>query len=168
MKGYCRVGFDGGSTLHNFTARSEEIDGAFTLRLDELTDGPGGALTLSVDTLDSDNDARDEEIHSHLAAGDDHTIRCELLSFEKGRPGPEGRILAKAKVRFTIHGKSRVVTAPIELQYTDRQLLHVKGETKLRMSDFGIEPKAKLGVIKVYDELTAWWDLYAEVDRASR
>lgn len=166
MKGHCRVGFDGGSTLHNFTARSGKVEGAFTLRLDRLTDKPGGALELPVDSLDSGIDARDEEIHSHLAAGDDRTVRCEILSFAKGRPGSEGWIRANAKVRFTIHGQSRVLTAPVELQFTDRQLLHVKGEVKLKMSDFGIEPKPKLGVIKVYDELTAWWDLYAQVDRA--
>jgi len=160
VKGYCRVGFDGGSTVHNFTARSDALAGAFRLHLRELADGPGGALELKVDTLKSGNDSRDEEIHRNLGA----QVRAEVLGFKDVTGGGDAPWQATARLRFTIGEKAKEYDAPVTLEFA-RQRLHVKGEAKLKLSDFDIHPSAKLGVIKVYDDVTAWWDLYAEPAR---
>jgi len=165
--GHCRVGFDGRSTIHNFTARSGAVEGTFRLHFRQPADGAGGELRLGVATLDSSNADRDQEIVRHLAGEKREApeIRCEILSITAA-DGQEGDARkATAKVRFHIHGKAHEADAPLDLEFTSQRLLHVKGETKIRMSDFDIHPKAKLGVIKVEDEVTVWWDLYAEVAR---
>jgi polyisoprenoid-binding protein YceI len=169
VAGHCRVGFDGTSTIHNFTARSDAVEGSFRLRFKDPRDGAAGEIRVRVATLDSDNDGRDEEIHRQLAGerGKAPEITCEILSITAA-PGQEGdKRAARARVRFGIRGQTHEVDVPLSLEFTARRLLHIQGEATLNMSDYGIHPKAKLGLIKVEDAVTAWWDLYAEVDRAN-
>jgi len=157
LDGYCNVGFDGVSTIHNFTAQSKKVSGELSLHLNDLTDAPSGRLVLPVASLDSGNAGRDEDMRTYLGAPDRPDIVCELLAFTK-----EG----DARVRFTINGQAREVVTPVTVEFTDTHLLHVKGEAKLKMSDFGIKVKsAALGMVNVEDEVTIWWDLYAEVAR---
>jgi polyisoprenoid-binding protein YceI len=167
LPGYCRVGFDGSSTVHNFTARSGEVTGSLRLHLNDLADGAAGEVAVPVASLDSDNPDRDEEIHAHLGEGGHPDLLCTVLSLTAGTPGAAGALRSEARIRFTFHGVSREVIAPVTVEFNSRRLLHVKGEAKLRMSDYGIEPASKFGVISVDDEVTVWWDLHGEVDRAS-
>jgi polyisoprenoid-binding protein YceI len=153
LEGHCNVGFDGVSTVHNFTGQSRKAAGEFALHVNDLADQPSGRLAVPVATLDTGDADRDADMRKYLGGPE---IVCELLGFT-----PE----KEARVRFTINGKAHETTAKATLEF-DRGLLHVKGETKLRMSDFEIKVKAAaLGMIKVEDEVTAWWDLYAEVQR---
>jgi polyisoprenoid-binding protein YceI len=152
VDGYCNVGFDGVSTLHNFTGQSKKVAGEFQLHLNDLGDHPSGKLLLPPDTLDTGNEKRDADMRDSLGSD---VISCELLSFDK----------KNARVRFTIHGTSNEVTTPLELTF-DKGLLHVKGEAKLKMSDFGVKVKsAAFGMVTMDDEVTIWWDLYAEALR---
>jgi len=122
------------------------------LHLNDLADHASGRLAVPADTLDTGNADRDADMRKALGTPD---ITCELLGFEKG----------DARVRFTIHGEAREMTVPVELTF-DKGLLHVKGEAKLLMSDYGVKVKsAALGMVSMEDEVTMWWDLYAEVVR---
>jgi len=162
VPGSCRVGFDGTSTLHNFTARSDAVAGQFALHLNDLASGPSGALRVPVATLDSDNKARDEDMHALLSEGGHPDIACEILSCTTATAREDGGFDAQARVRFTIHGQSHELDVPLRLDFSRQRLLHVKGEAKLLMSDFGVKVPSKLGVIKVEDAVTIWWDLYAQ------
>lgn len=152
LDGYCNVGFDGVSTIHNFTGQSKKVAGEFRLHLNDLADGASGKLAVPIDTLDSGNADRDADMRKALGGP---AIACELLGFDK----------KDARVRFTIHGVAKDMTVPVELTF-DKGLLHVKGEAKLKMSDYGVKVKsAAFGMVSVEDDVTIWWDLYAEVVR---
>jgi len=167
VPGSCRVGFDGTSTLHNFTARSDAVAGQFALHLNDLASGPSGALRVPVATLDSDNEARDKDMHELLGEGGHADITCEILSCTAATPRADGGFDARARVRFTIHGQSHELDVPLLLDFSRQRLLHVKGEAKLLMSDFGVKVPSKLGVIKVQDAVTIWWDLYAQASHGA-
>jgi polyisoprenoid-binding protein YceI len=149
VRGHGRVGFDASSTIHNFTAKSEAVAGEFALRPDDLSLGASGRISADVKSLRSDNESRDEEVWSTLG---DAPIVVELLGFAK----------EKARVRMTIRGVARELEVPARLERVSARMLHVHGEAPIRMSDFEIRPKSKMGIIKVSDDVTIWWDFYAE------
>lgn len=162
LKGYCRVGFDGSSTLHNFTAKTEEVEGSFSLRWSAIAERAEGSVAVALAGLDSGEPARDEEIRTHLGAPQFPAVRAEVLGFETGVKREGETLRAVARLRFSIRGRTVEVKAPVVLEMTRQRLLHVTGEAKLRISDFDIHPKAKMGLIKVDDGVTVWWDLHAE------
>ncbi|HEX5136456.1 MAG TPA: YceI family protein [Planctomycetota bacterium] len=152
LAGYCNVGFDGVSTIHNFTGQSKKVAGELRLHLNDLGDRPSGKLSVPTETLDSGNADRDADMRKALETPE---IICEILGFDK----------KDARVRFTIKGVAKEMTVPLELTF-EKGLLHAKGEAKLKMSDYGVKVKsAGFGMVKVDDEVTIWWDLYAEVLR---
>jgi len=160
VKGHCRVGFDGVSSLHNFTAKSESVEGSLALRWNDLPEAPAGAIVCAVDSLDSGVAGRDGEIRSNLGAGG--SIRAEIVAFGADRAERDGKVTVTARVRFTIRGKSREMPVAVSMELRDGGLLHASGEARLKMSDFDVRPKAKMGLLKVEDEVTIWWDLYAQ------
>lgn len=168
LPGNARIGFDGRSTVHNFTARSDHVSGDLQLHWNDLGDGAGGELVVQIKSLDSGDHARDEEIRKHLGGGKHPTVVCRILSLTPDGEARGAVRKAQAKLRFAIHGKTREINAPVTLTLTPQQRVHVQGELKLKMSDFDIRPKAKFGLIKVDDEVAVWWDLYAEPQRAGK
>lgn len=162
LDGHCRVGFDGSSTIHNFTGYSDRASGTFHLKLDDPSDRADGAVAVDVGTIVSGIEDRDAEIRKNLSEDGSKQVRCELLGMEKREEG------IVARLRFTCRGKAVAVEAPVTLEFTKHRVLHVKGQARLALSDFDIHPKAKLGLIKVADEVTVWWDLNAEADREAR
>jgi len=168
MPKHGRVGFDGRSTIHNFTARSDRVAGAVTLHWNELGTAASGDLRLDIASLDSGSEGRDEAIREHLGEGGHNGVSCRVLSLQPKGAARDGVRTATAKLRFTIHGRAHEMETPVKLTFTPERLLRIQGEAKLKMSDFGIHPAAKLGVIKVDDAVTVWWDLYAEPQRANR
>ena len=109
---------------------------------------------------------RAQELAFSLWSEDLGRVPARLESVQPEGAARDGVRTALAKLRFTIHGRTHDVETPVKLTFTREHLLRIQGEVKLKMSDFEIYPAAKLGVIKVEDAVTVWWDLYAEPQRA--
>jgi polyisoprenoid-binding protein YceI len=83
-------------------------------------------------------------------------IRLRSVSITGTRERPE------VKVRITIKDQSREVVLPTQL-VIDRQSLQVKGQFKIKLTEFGITPySVAMGALKVEDELTIKFELVAK------
>ncbi len=66
------------------------------------------------------------------------------------------------KVGMTLHGVTRTITVPVEIEQT-RDRLGIRGKMVLRQSDFGIEPYSVFaGALRVKDEIVLSFRLHAK------
>lgn len=83
-------------------------------------------------------------------------ISLESTSVE---PGENGRLQVTA--RFTLHGETRSVTFPAQVELANG-VLHATGEFRFLQSDYGIKPfSAKLGAVRNQDEVLLHFDVRA-------
>jgi len=62
--------------------------------------------------------------------------------------------------RFTLHGQTRALQVSARAEPVDG-LLRLRGQFKIRQTDYGIKPYAKLlGAVGVADELTVWGEIW--------
>lgn len=160
----CTVGFDGKSTIHDFTGSTKNLSGFFEARLARLEEGVQGRLTIDAVSLDTKDPDRDREMHeNHL-----HTKRFPRIALElKGFSGAvwnesydsgKGSLLAEVE----IHGVRRNVAVAVSIARRDHTL-QVRGRVALLMSEFGITPPSKFAVIRVQDEVQVWFDIQAKL-----
>jgi len=84
------------------------------------------------------------------------TVSLESTSVE---PGENGQLQVTA--RFTLHGETRSVTFPAQVEVEDGGL-HATGEFRFKQSDYGIKPfSAKLGAVRNQDEILLHFDVRA-------
>ncbi len=73
----------------------------------------------------------------------------------------DGQYQASIKGEITLHGVSRPLTIPAQLEFGDK-VLHAKGAFSLKQSSFSIKPVSVAGgTIKVKDELKFTFDIIA-------
>lgn len=157
-----QVGFDGSSTLHDFTGKTRAIGGE--LRADPLDPArlAGGVVWVEAKTIDTDNGSRDKEMRSVLDV--EHHPRIEFRLDDVTGRLVQGRGEFRANGRFTIHGveKPRTVAFKIEPLAPEQGgpagALHVLGEARFKMTDHGLERPGVL-FVKVADEVRVWLDL---------
>lgn len=160
----CVVGFDGKSTIHDFTGSTRKLSGFFEARFAQLEDGVAGMLSIDTASLDSKDPDRDHEMHEkHLHSKRFPSIALAFKSFSKsswndGYDRGVGDLLGELE----IHGVKRSVTIPVSV-VRQGQTLQVQGRVPLKMSDYGITPPSKFAVIRVQDEVNVWFDIQAKL-----
>jgi polyisoprenoid-binding protein YceI len=156
------IGFDGTSTLHDFTGKTHAITGDFRADAGDPARLVGGAVWIEARTLDTGNGSRDSDMRDVLDVSKYPQIVFRIDSVEGRTLSGTGELTAHG--RFTIKGieKSRVVHFNIEPLATPEgrsgHTLHVRGETRFDMSDHGVERPGIL-IAKVADEVRVWFDL---------
>lgn len=60
---------------------------------------------------------------------------------------------------FTLHGRTRIVRAPVSVTHAPDGTVRFQVRMSARMTDYGIEPETNLGVVDVADE----FDLFVDV-----
>lgn len=150
------VGFDGESTLHDFTGKTHAVAGE--LRCDPRSPEflGAGTFTAEAKTFDTDNDSRDEEMRDVLDVEKHRQVVFRLDRVAGSLDGGRGKLVAHG--RFTIKGVERAVDVALEVAPLADGALHVKGDAKIKLSSFGVEPPSFL-FVSVEDKMRLWLDL---------
>ncbi len=162
-----RVGFDGKSTLHDFTGATTSVSGAFFVNPARPAERVSGSVSVDARALDTGLAERDEAMHEHLASERFASFDFELQRFAPENPGPgakPGSSRGTLHGRMRIHGEERDFAMPVEVEVDTSHRLVISGSAPLRMSDYGIAPPNKLGLVKMDDEVTIWVSLRARPD----
>jgi len=165
IPGKCEVFFDGGHPLGPFSGRTEKVEGEFQLDPGDLRQGVHGALWVAARTLRTGDDTRDRQMWSSLGVEQYPEIRYTIESIEASFASISERpdVLLTIRGRLSIHGVEREVSFPGRVRRREEGLW-VRGETRIKMSDYGIKPPRRL-FFKVTDEVLVSFDLLL-TDRA--
>ena len=167
VKGNSVAGFDATSTLHDFRGWTPNVSGE--IRFDPLRLEETAAAEILVDArgLDTGDRDRDKDMHEHLQSDGYPTFKLTLTRFVRLDPTrSDGPFVLHANLE--IREKSVPVEAPGSFELRPDGLLHVKGEFRVRMSQFGITPPVTALVVRVADEVKVWFELWAKPERRAR
>ena len=157
-----RIGFDAKSTLHDFSGVTTAIEGELTANLAKPGEGCGGAVRAKTASLDTGLADRDEAMREILEPAKFPELRFDWSAFQATSVDAAAQKLSGVAVgRLTIHGVAREIAMPVTVAVDASKRLAIDGQTRVKMSDFGVRPPSKLGLISVEDEATLWIALRA-------
>lgn len=159
LAGKSQVRFEASYPLGDFSGVTEEVAGAVRLDPADLPGGVAGSVRADPSRLRTGNDGRDRDLRKTLETDRHGEIRFHAEEVKSSFPSlAEG---ADVTLRITgvlsIRGVERATT------WTGRARLEggtiwVRGETDLRLTDFGITPPRKF-FLTVGDAVRASFDL---------
>jgi len=159
VPGKSRVSFDASFPLGNFTGRTEDVGGKFHADPADLRQGVTGALRVDAATLRTGVESRDRDMWNALAVERYPDIRFSVERVEASFPSVTDRsdVLLTISGRMLIRGVERPMAFPGRVRRRDDGLW-VRGESELKMSDFGITPPKKF-FLQVADAVLLSFDV---------
>jgi polyisoprenoid-binding protein YceI len=159
VPGRCFVSVDIEFPPGGFSGFGRELSGEFGANPWNLNDGVDGHLTFRVASLSTGVEARDKEMLKALAAERYPTMAfvIQTVTASFGSVIEHSDVLLTIQGRLTIAGVDRVKRFSGRVRLKD-QRLWVRGETRFKMSDFGIKPPKYL-LLSVKDEVGVGFDL---------
>jgi polyisoprenoid-binding protein YceI len=142
-----------------FSGLGREVSGEFQANPRNLGDGVSGQLTVRVASLSTGLDGRDKEMMKALAAERYPTMAFVIQAVSASFPSvsEHSDVLLTIQGRLTIAGVDRVKRFSGRVRWKDHRLW-VRGETRFKMTDFGIKPPKYL-LLSVKDEVGVGFDL---------
>lgn len=158
-----RLGPAEGSVSFKASSRLMDADGVFHRFQGEVRVNPAAldqaavSLTVEAASVDTGIGRRD----NHLRSEDFfHVARFPRITFTSRRVVPAGgKVLVTGDL--TLHGVSREVTVPVELELS-AGAIRARGEFTLRMSDYGMTYRSWLNPLR--DEVSILFDLRGTLD----
>ncbi len=144
----------GTSTFHNFTINAKEVSGYLVLNKveengeakTELDNMSEMKVVIPVKKLDADKSSMNGNMDEVIKTNKTPDITYELKSVESGKlsdnPDDPGKFITTGNLR--IAGKNKVIEMPVDGYIGKDCDLHFKGETTLKMTDFGADPPTML------------------------
>ena len=159
VPGKSEVAFTASFPLGNFTGRTQDVTGEFRADPGDLRSGVTGGLRIAAAKLGTGDEARDRALRKTLATERYPEIRFTIERIEASFPSMTDRadVLLTISGRLLIRGVDRPTIFPGRARVRDDKLW-VRGETELRMSDFGIRPPTRL-FLGVKDSVLAGFDV---------
>lgn len=181
--GGAEISIRGTSTLHGWEVECKTIRGTIGIQpwggslaeavsadavpdlesaLLSTTHPPVVNVTIPVQSLQSGKRMMDREMFKALNAGTHSTLVYTLGSVrlapgrERGAGGTDNPapVSLVAEGALTLNGQTRQIVFPVEIAARDGGL-RVKGETTLKMTDFGIAPpRLMMGALRTGDDVT--------------
>jgi polyisoprenoid-binding protein YceI len=157
-----RVGFDAKSTLHDFSGSSQAVEGELVANLGKPEDGCKGKVSVEAASLDSGEPARDEDMRGLLDVQGHPQLTFEWSGFrtesvDAAAMKTTGTVLGK----LTIRGTTQELAMPVRISVDASKRVAVEGEVEIKMSDYGVKPPRKLGLLSVEDTVKIWIALRA-------
>ncbi len=153
------VSFDADFAPGGFSGFGREVTGEFEANPWNLAQGISGQVTVKVASISTGIDARDKDMHKALS-----TARYPIMSFviqavDVSFPS----VSETSDVLLTIQGRLSIAGVDRVKRFTGRvrlkeHRLWVRGETRFKMTDFGIKPPTYL-LLSVKDEVGVGFDL---------
>jgi len=164
IAGQSLVSFDAGFPPGNFSGFGRDLSGEFEADASDLGQGVSGRLTVQVNTISTGSDGRDKDMYKALSADRHPTIyfviqTVEAPSFPLGVAEHTDTLLT-IQGRLSIAGVERVKRFSGRVRFKAGRLW-VRGESRFKMSDFGIKPPQYL-LFRVKDEVGVGFDLLLE------
>lgn len=155
-----RVGFDAKSTLHDFSGVTQKVEGELTVDLSKPGERPKGRIAVDAASLDTGLADRDEGMRELLESEKQKQLTFEWNAFEPSSVDPATQTVAgTARGKLTLRGVSRDVAMAVKVGVDASKRVTIDGETRILLTDFGIEPPSQLGMIEVENELKLWISL---------
>jgi polyisoprenoid-binding protein YceI len=156
------VAFEGTHPLGDFGGRAEGVTGEFQADPADLRAGITGVLRIRTASLRTGNESRDRDMRRVLEAGKHPEIRFTIgavePSFSSITPGAD--VLLTVKGGLALRGVERPLAFLARARLRDDQIW-VRGESKLRLTDFGIPPPRRL-FLAVGDQVSVSFDVTLE------
>jgi polyisoprenoid-binding protein YceI len=156
------VEFSATHPLGDFTGRAEGVTGEFQADPADLKVGVTGVLRVRVAALRTGEAARDRDMRKLLEADKHPEIRYTVSAVEGSFNSmtPTADVLLTIKGGMFIHGVERPMTFLGRARLRDDRVW-VRGESRLRLTDFGVTPPSRL-FFKVGDEVLVSFDVTLE------
>ena len=144
VAGKSEVSFAATHPLGNFTGRAEAVTGVFRADPENLRRPVNGTLQVTAAALKTGDDARDRDMRKLLAVEKYTEIRFNVERVEPSFPSVAERsdVLLTISGQMLVRGIERSLTVSGRVRRRDNGLW-VRGETELKMSDFGISPPSR-------------------------
>lgn len=157
-----RVGFDGRSTIHDFTGATSAVSGELAVRLAQPNEHPRGEIRVRSAALDTGDPARDKGLREHLEVEAHPELRFLVSDFQAASiDAAGGRVTGTVRGEMTIHGISRPLAMPVEVTADDSHRLLIEGAADLSMTDYEVEVPSKLGLINMEETVRVWISIRA-------
>ncbi|HTY79912.1 MAG TPA: YceI family protein [Candidatus Bathyarchaeia archaeon] len=162
--GQSLVSFNASFPPADFSGYGRDVTGEFELDASDLGQGVTGRLVVQVATISTGSDGRDKDMLKLLAADRFPTMffviqTVDVPSFPLG-VGEHTDTLLTIQGRLSIAGVERVKRFSGRVRLKQGRLW-VRGETRFKMSDFGIKPPQYL-LFRVKDEVGVGFDVTLE------
>lgn len=175
--GMSRVTFQSDAPLETIDGVSTDTQGSFTVNVNNPSQSPSGRVTVTVNSLRTGSDMRDDHLRGGMWLDGAHNPN---ITFEIQRTNlsaalqPGAAVTGTVTGRFTLHGVTRDLTAPLTLRLVplsaehaamaqfgvNADMLRVQTEFRINLSDFGVNILAPLR-LKVSNEIRVRVDLTA-------
>ncbi len=172
----CKI--SGTSTVHDWSMESPIIIGNFEVdskvnfdtskaSLEGLTNGKLSAkadVRIPVRTLKSEFARMDEVYKQHMDERKFRNMEYKLkeLTLKKGEHAAGKPFEFDSKGDLTIHGVTKAIEIPVQIEPDKDKMLKISGKTTLKMSDYSVSPPNPkipgIGEIKTGDEITVEFD----------
>jgi polyisoprenoid-binding protein YceI len=164
VAGQSLVSFDAGFPPGDFSGFGRELSGEFEADGGDLGQGVSGRLAVQVNAITTGNDGRDKDMYKTLSASRYPTIYFVIQTVEA--PSFPLGVAEHADTLLTIQGRLSVAGVERVKRFSGRVRLKagrlwVRGESRFKMSDFGIKPPQYL-LFRVKDEVGVGFDLLLE------
>ena len=164
VSGQSLVSFDAVFPPADFSGFGRDLAGEFEADADDLNLGVSGRLTVQVTGISTGNEGRDKEMWKVLAA-DRHKAVYFVIQTVDAPSFPPG-VAEQTDTLLTIQGRLSIAGVERVKRFSGRVRvkqgrLWVRGESRFKMSDFGIKPPQYL-LLGVKDEVGVGFDLLLE------
>ena len=169
-----KMKIDGTSTVHDWTVESGIIGGSFEIDPKfpadpEVKTPPAkgkvnakAAITIPISSLKSGSNPMDQVVRQAMKMEEHPKISFTLKEFTfTGADDKTGAWKFDTKGELAISGVTKPASFEVTMDRVSKVRLKFSGTTKLKMTDFGIQPpapKIALGAISTGDEVTLSWD----------
>jgi polyisoprenoid-binding protein YceI len=159
VPGKSQVAFNASFALGDFAGSSEDVTGEFLADPADLRQGVAGVLRVNPATLRTGVGGRDVDMRRALAVVQYPEIRFTVERVEPSFPSVTDRsdVLLTISGLVLIHGVERPMVFPGRVRLRDDRLW-VRGESRLKMRDFGIKPPKRF-FLEVADSVGVSFDI---------
>jgi len=156
------VEFTATHPLGDFRGRAEGVTGEFQADPADLKAGVTGVLRIRVPALRTGDAGRDRDMRKLLEADKHPEIRYTVSAVEGSFNSmtPSADVLLTIKGGIFLRGVERPMTFLGRARLRDDRVW-VRGESRLRLTDFGMTPPSRL-FLKMGDEVLVSFDLTLE------
>ncbi|WP_194775664.1 YceI family protein [Pararhodonellum marinum] len=155
LSGEPKLKISGTSTLHDWDMVSNQAKGKgkFTLEDNKIHQVRDLSIEMPAESIKSGKNGMDKNAYAALKTKNHKTVTFKLTDWKSNG----GQYQATGD--FTIAGKTRSVTFPVDTEFSGENIL-IKGSHDCKLTDFDIDPPtALLGTVKTGNDVTIHFEV---------
>ncbi|MDO6602262.1 YceI family protein [Arenibacter palladensis] len=131
--------------LNTYMGKSDQLQGSINFETGKV------AFKLSVKSIKTDKDKRDEHMYELLEAEKNPNVLFDGKLIDEFNFDKKGNQTVKVRGDFTLAGTTRQITVPLELVLVSEGTIQLKASWSLLITDYGLE-RPSIVFIQVNDE----------------